>query len=60
LWCLDPNPSGVEEEKMEPVQVPAPETVWESSVLTEEQVQTLATRGLIRPKAEVRWRGGGG
>jgi hypothetical protein len=29
---------GLEEEKMEPVQIPVPHTVWEPSVVTEEQI----------------------
>jgi hypothetical protein len=47
---------GVEEEKMGPVQVPVPETIWEPFVVTEEQIQALVTRGLLRPKVEVGWR----
>jgi hypothetical protein len=44
---------GIEEEKMEPVQIPASQTIWESSVVTEEQILVLATRGLLRPKTGV-------
>jgi hypothetical protein len=45
-----------EEEKMEPTLIPPPQTVWELSVVMEEQIQAPATRGLLRPKAEVCWR----
>jgi hypothetical protein len=47
---------GVQDEKMNLVYVLMPETVWESSVVTEEQIQALATHGLLRPKVEVGWR----
>jgi hypothetical protein len=46
----------VEEEEMEPKLVPAPETISEPSVVMEEQIQALATRRLLKPKAEVAWR----
>jgi hypothetical protein len=47
---------GFEEEKMELAPIPPPHTVWEPSVVTEEQIQALATRGLLRPNIEVGWR----
>jgi hypothetical protein len=47
---------GIEDEKMELAQIPVPQTVWESSVVTEEQIYALATRGLLRPKSKVGWR----
>jgi hypothetical protein len=31
-------------------------TVWETSTVTEEQIQSLVDRGLLRPKSLVRWR----
>jgi hypothetical protein len=46
----------LEEEKMETVLIPPPQTVWEPYLVTEEQIQALATRVLLRPKTEV---GGG-
>jgi hypothetical protein len=51
---------GLEKKKMEPAHVSTPETVWEPSVVTEEQIQALATRGLLRPKAEISWRAAAG
>jgi hypothetical protein len=47
---------GFEEEKMESMPIPPLHTVWEPSVVMEEQIQALATRGLLRPKVEVSWR----
>jgi hypothetical protein len=41
---------------MEPAQIPPLHTVWEPSVVTEEQFQSLATRRLLRPEVEVYWR----
>jgi hypothetical protein len=43
--------TGFEEEKMEKAPVPDPRTVWETSTVTEEQIQSLANRGLLRPKS---------
>jgi hypothetical protein len=34
-------------------QIPAPETVWDPSVMTDEKIQALVERGLLQPKAEV-------
>jgi hypothetical protein len=45
-----------EEGKMEKVPIPDPSTFWETSTMTEEQIQSLADRGLLRPKAQVGWR----
>jgi hypothetical protein len=45
--------TGFEEEKMEPAPIPVPHTVWEASVMAEEQIQALATHGLPRPTTEV-------
>jgi hypothetical protein len=44
---------GFEEGKMEKAPIPDPSTVWEMSTVTEEQIQSLADRGLLRPKAQV-------
>jgi hypothetical protein len=41
---------------MEPVLVPVLETIWDASVVMEEQIQALATSWSLRPKAEVAWR----
>jgi hypothetical protein len=41
---------------MEKAPVPDPRTVWEASMVTEEQIQSLADRGLLRPKSQVGWR----
>jgi hypothetical protein len=40
---------------MEKVPIPESHTVWEPTV-TEEEIQALATRRLLRPKTEVVWR----
>jgi hypothetical protein len=48
--------TGFEEGKMEKAPVPDPCTVWEASTVTEEQIQLLADRGLLRPKSQVGWR----
>jgi hypothetical protein len=53
LVVLRSKSIGLEEEKMEQVQIPPPQTIWEPSVMMEEQIQDLATRGLLRPKTEV-------
>jgi hypothetical protein len=45
-----------EEGKMEKASIPDPITIWETSTVTEEQIQSLADRGLLRPKAQVGWR----
>jgi hypothetical protein len=47
---------GYEEGKMEKVAIPDPHTVWETSTVSEEQIQSLVDRGLLRPKAQVGWR----
>jgi hypothetical protein len=47
---------GLEEEKMELAPTPPLQTIWEPSVVTEEQIQALAAHGLLRPKTEVGWR----
>jgi hypothetical protein len=48
--------TGFEESKMEKAPIPDPSTVWERSTVTEEQIQALADRGLLRPKSQVGWR----
>jgi hypothetical protein len=45
-----------EEGKMEEPAIPDPTTVWEPSTVTEEQIQSLVDRGLLRPKSQVGWR----
>jgi hypothetical protein len=45
-----------EDGKMEKTPVLGPHTVWEPSMVTEEQIQALADCGLRRPKTEVGWR----
>jgi hypothetical protein len=47
---------GFEEGKMEKPAIPDPSTVWETSTVTEEQIQSLVDRGLLRPKSQVGWR----
>jgi hypothetical protein len=48
--------TGFEEDKMEKPAIPDPSTVWETSTVAEEQIQSLVDRGLLRPKSQVRWR----
>jgi hypothetical protein len=48
--------TGFKEGKMEKVVVPDPSTVWETCTVSEEQIQSLADRGLLRPNAQVGWR----
>jgi hypothetical protein len=48
--------TGFEEGKMEKAPIPDPSNVWETSTVTEDQIQSLADRGLLRPKAQVGWR----
>jgi hypothetical protein len=48
--------TGYEEGKMEKASIPDSSTVWETSAVTEEQIQSLADRGLLRPKTQVGWR----
>jgi hypothetical protein len=43
----------VEEKEMEHALAPVLETIWEPSVVTEEQIQALETHGLLRPEVEV-------
>jgi hypothetical protein len=50
------NCTSFEEGKMEKAVVPDPSTVWETSTVSEEQIQSLADHGLLRPKAQVGWR----
>jgi hypothetical protein len=45
-----------EEGKMEKPTIPDPSTVWETSTVTEEQIQSLVNHGLLRPKSQVGWR----
>jgi hypothetical protein len=47
---------GYEEGKMEKAAIPDPSTIWETSTVTEEQIQSLVDRGLLRLKAQVSWR----
>jgi hypothetical protein len=46
----------IEEAKMEKLAILDPSTVWETSTVTEEQIQPLVDRGLLRPKSQVGWR----
>jgi hypothetical protein len=48
--------TGFEESKMEKAAVLDPSTVWETSTVIEEQIQSLANRGLLRPNTQVGWR----
>jgi hypothetical protein len=48
--------SGFEEGKMEKPAILDLSTVWETSMVTEEKIQSLVDRGLLRPKEQVRWR----
>jgi hypothetical protein len=41
---------------MEKPATPDPSTVWETSMVTEEQIQSLVDRGLLRPKLQMAWR----
>jgi hypothetical protein len=36
--------------------IPDLSTVWETSTVTEEQIQSLVNRVLLRPKSQVGWR----
>jgi hypothetical protein len=45
-----------EEGKMEKPTIPDPNTVWETSTVTEEQIQSLVDCGLLQPKSQVGWR----
>jgi hypothetical protein len=47
---------GYEEGKMEKASIPDPSTVWKTSTVTEEQIQSLVDHGLLRPKAQDGWR----
>jgi hypothetical protein len=47
---------GFEEGKMEKPTFPDRSTIWETSTMTEEPIQSLVDRGLLRPKAQVEWR----
>jgi hypothetical protein len=48
--------TGAEEGKMEKAPIPDRTTIWETSIVMEEQIQSLADRGLLRPKAQVGWK----
>jgi hypothetical protein len=37
-------------------QISSPKTVWDPSVMTEEKIQSLVDRGLLRSKQEVEWK----
>jgi hypothetical protein len=41
---------------MEKSAISDPSTVWETSTVTEEQIQTLVDRDLLQPKVQVGWR----
>jgi hypothetical protein len=41
---------------MEKAVIADPSSIWEKSTVTEEQIQTLVDRRLLRPKAQVGWR----
>jgi hypothetical protein len=45
-----------EESKMEKAAIPDLSIVWKTSTVTEEQIQSMADRMLLRPKAQVGWR----
>jgi hypothetical protein len=45
-----------EEGKMEKAVISDPSTVWETSTMTEKQIQSLVDHGLLKPKAQVGWR----
>jgi hypothetical protein len=47
---------GYEEGKMEKAAIPDLSTAWETSTVTEEQIQSLADCRLLRPKVQVGWR----
>jgi hypothetical protein len=47
---------GLEEGKMEKAAIPDLSTILEASTVTEEQIQSLVDRGLLRPKVQVGWR----
>jgi hypothetical protein len=40
---------------MEKLAILDPSTVWEMSTVTEEQIQSLVNRGMLRPKSQVGW-----
>jgi hypothetical protein len=48
--------TGFEESKMEKATIPDLSIVSETSTVTEEQIQSLADRELLRPKVQVSWR----
>jgi hypothetical protein len=48
--------TGFAQGKMQKEPIQDPRTVWETSIATEEQIQSLANCGLLRPKASVSWR----
>jgi hypothetical protein len=48
--------TGSKEGKMEKAPILDPRNVWEAPTVTEEQMQSLADRGLLRPKSQVSWR----
>ena len=41
---------------MAELQISSPELVWTVSEITEERIQALVDRGLLRPKVELEWR----
>jgi hypothetical protein len=47
---------GFEEGQMEKAVIPDPSIVWETSMVTEGQIQLLVDRELLRPKAQVGWK----
>jgi hypothetical protein len=47
---------GFEEAKMEKPAILDPSTLWETSTVTEEQIQLLVDRGLLWPKSQFEWR----
>jgi hypothetical protein len=40
--------------------IPDPRTAWVRSTMTEDKIQALVDRGVLRPKAEVEWRAAAG
>jgi hypothetical protein len=45
---------------VEGASIPDPQTAWVRSTMTEAKIQVLVDRGLLRSKAEVKWRAAAG
>ena len=52
--------TGFLEEEMEAPLIPTPSEVWETSMVTEEMLEALVKRGLLKSKAEIGWRAAAG